>query len=285
MINFTIRCSAIHQIMAGNIGLTDIQDAELNELIKRNLDFCNKVVGVKPLTDIMTAKVKDFTDKKNNPELPQGAKTYCKKWLKEYLYQRWRELSNKYIEKGNSTEADGVTLTCVQLKLGMVIENKERRDNGTLNGMIDYIVDNVVYDNKSSWDLETFPMFETHPKEEHVWQMQGYCQLWDTPKAVLAYTLNDAPEKMLYDAIRWYDDYSAKANIIKNMVYTQAGWERAAALFFEPLPLSMYPKFVPIPDKDRIKTFTVMRDNIKIGAVYQRRNMCNSYINSLITNS
>lgn len=284
-IKFTIRCSAIHSIMAGNIGLTDTQDSELAELTKRNLDFCNKVPGVKPLTDAMVAKVKDLTQKRDFTELPQGAKTYCKKWLKERLYHRYRELSNKYLEKGNTTEADGVTLTCIQLKLGMVKENTERRNNGFINGMIDYIVANVVYDNKSSWDLETFPMFEAAPKEEHIWQMQGYCELWDTPKAVVSYTLNDAPEKMLFDATRWYDDYAAKANIIRNMVYTQQGWERAAALFFDALPINMYPSFVPIPDKDRIRNFTVMRDNIKIGSIYKRVNMCNSYINSLISNN
>ena len=269
--------------MAGTVGLTDKQDAELTELIQRNIDFTNG--KAKPLTDIMTQKVRDYTFEKENPELPAGAKSYCKKWLKEQLYQRWREISNKYLEKGNSTQADGITLTCVQLKLGMVKENTERKTNSHFTGEIDYIVDGVIYDNKSSWDLETFPMFEPAPKPEHEWQMQGYCELWDKPKAMLAYTLNDAPEKMIWDAVKWYDDLKARAEVVRNMVYTQGGWERASVLFFDGLPLAMHPKFVPIPDKDRIKTFTVMRDNIKIGQAYQRVNMCNSYINSLISNS
>lgn len=271
--------------MAGTVGLTDKQDQELAELIKRNLDYCNKVPGVKPLTDIMSQKVFDYQFEKENPELPQGAKSYCKKWLKEQLYQRWRDISSKYIEKGNLTEADGITLACVQLKLGMVKENTERKCNTAMNGMIDFIVDGVVYDNKSSWDLETFPMFESSPKPEHEWQMQGYCELWDAPKAILTYTLNDAPEKIIWDAVKWYDDLAGRAEIVRNMVYTQKGWERAALLFFESLPINLYPKFVPVPDEKRIKPFTVMRDNIKIGSIYHRVNMCNSYINSLISNN
>lgn len=277
---FIIRCSALGQIMAGTVGLTDKQDAELAELIQRNLDFTQG--KAKPLTDIMAEKVRNYTLEKGNPELPTGAKSYCKKWLKEQLYQRWREISSKYIEKGNSTEADGVTLACVQLKLGMVKENTERKTNSHFSGMIDYIVDGVIYDNKSSWDLETFPMFEPSPKPEHEWQMQGYMELWDASKAVLAYTLNDSPEKMIWDAVKWYDDLQARAEIVKNMVYTKKGWERSSVLFFESLPISMYPKFVPIPDEKRIKPFTVMRDNIKIGQAYQRVNMCKSYVKSLM---
>lgn len=277
---FTIRCSAIAQIMGGAVGLTEKQAETLTILSTRKADPSQK-----PLTSNMETELVDLKEKQANPELPQGAKTYCKKWLKQQEFQRWPELKNKYIEKGNTTEADGVTLTCVQLKLGMVKENTERRNNGFIEGCIDYLVDGVIYDNKSSWDLETFPMYETQPNPDYVWQLNGYMELWDCHKSILVHTLNDAPEKMLFDATRWYDDYAAKAAIIKNMVFTERGWKHAATLFFDALPVTMYPTFVPIPDEKRIKTFPIMRDNIKIGAVYQRRNMCNSYINSLITNS
>lgn len=284
--NFTIRCSAIHQIMGGTVGITDKQDAELAELVKRNLDYCNKVPGVKPLTDIMAAKVRELTHEKNNPELPQGAKTYCKKWLKSIQFDRWPELNNKYIEKGNLTEESGFTLMAVQLKLGMVYKNTERKNNGTINGEWDLRIPGVeVLDNKSCWDLDTFPLYELDAKEEHKWQMQGYMELTGEDKSRVSYTLNDSPEKMLYDAVKWHDDLYKRACIIKNMVFTEAGWKGASELFFDGLPLEMYPKFVPIPDAQRIKAFTVMRDNIKIGGIYHRVQMCNSYINSLISNN
>lgn len=283
---FTIRCSAIHQIMAGNVGITDKQEQELNELVKRNTDFTRGVPGVKPLTDIMSQKVIDLTYEKNNPELPTGAKTYCKKWLKSTRFDRWPELLNKYIEKGNTTEEHGFTLACVQLKLGMIYKNTERRNNGFIQGECDIHIPTVeIIDNKSSWDLDTFPMFEAAPKPEHEWQIQGYCELYDVPRGRVTYTLNDAPEKMLYDAVKWHDDLQQRARIIRNMVFTEQGWGNAAMLFFDGLPLDMYPKFTPVPDPMRIKTFTVMRDNIKIGSIYHRVGMCNSYINSLITNN
>lgn len=283
---FTIRCSAIHQIMAGTVGLTDKQDQELADYVKRNLDFTRGVPGVKPLTDIMSQKVIDLTYEKNNPELPQGAKTYCKKWLKSTQFDRWPELNNKYIEKGNLCEEEGFTLMALQLKLGMVFKNTERKNNGFIQGEWDLLIPEIeVLDNKACWDLETFPMFETDAKEEHKWQLQGYMELLNVPRGRVAYTLNDAPEKMLYDAVKWHDDLAKRAKIIKNMVFTEAGWGRAAALFFDALPLEMYPKFTAIPDVDRIRAFTVMRDNIKIGSIYHRVGMCNSYINSLITNN
>jgi hypothetical protein len=265
--------------MAGSIGLTDKQVETYNALSIR------KGGEGKPLTANMEVELADLQQKKDNPELPAGAKTYCKKWLKERLYQRWRELSNKYIEKGNLCEEDGFTLMAVQLNLGMVFKNTQRKNNGSIMGEWDLFVDNVVYDNKASWDLETFPMFETKPDPDYVWQLQGYMELTGADKSVLAHTLNDAPEKMLYDAVKWYDDHATRAKIIKNMVYTQKGWEIAAKLFFDGLPENLHPKFIPIPDKERIKTFTVFRDNIAIGNIYHRKTMCNSYINSLITNN
>jgi hypothetical protein len=284
-LKFTIRCSAIHNIMAGNIGLTDIQDTKLAELVKRNLDFANKVPGVKPLTDNMTAELKDLTQKRDNPELPTGAKTYCEEWVQCTQAERWPDLNNKYIEKGNLTEEDGFTLMAVQLKLGMVYKNTERRNNGTIQGEWDLLIPGTVIDNKSSWDHVTFPKFKTKMKPEHDWQLQGYMELTGVEKGLLVHTLNDAPEKMLYDKVKWVDDLYQRARIVRNMVYTQKGWERAASLFFDALPLDMYPKFKPIADSDRIKTFSNVRDNIKIGSIYQRVNMCNSYINSLISNN
>lgn len=69
--SFKIRCSALYDICAGEIGLTEKQETRLQELHQRFIG------NGKPLTPNMEAEYNSFLVKKNNPELPQGAKTYC----------------------------------------------------------------------------------------------------------------------------------------------------------------------------------------------------------------
>lgn len=259
--------------MAGSIGLTDVQAVKYAELTERKSG-----IG-KPLTANMEIELAGLQQKKDFPELPTGAKTYCKKWLKETLYRRRTEISSKYIQKGNACEEDGFTLAATQLNLGMVFKNTLRRKNTHIEGEWDLLVDGTVYDNKASWSLDTFPMFETKPDADYVWQLQGYMDLTEAERAVLAYTLNDAPIEMLYDAIRWVDCHRERAKIVNNMVFTEKGWEQARAKLFDTV---FDWQFIPIPDSERIKTFAVARDNAAIGNIYHRVNMCRSYIGVLV---
>jgi len=88
MEQFKIRASAAHEIMAGTIGLTENQEKILSEYTDRE-----NGIG-KPLTDKMKSELLDLKNKKNNPELPQGAKTYCKKWLKNRLFGRREDINS-----------------------------------------------------------------------------------------------------------------------------------------------------------------------------------------------
>ena len=79
MKQFKISCHSIKDIMAGEIGLTDVQLARLNELMERRLG------NGKPLTDNMNNELDKLIYKRDNPQLPQGAITYCQDWLKSNL--------------------------------------------------------------------------------------------------------------------------------------------------------------------------------------------------------
>jgi hypothetical protein len=272
-VKFKIRASACSEIMAGNIGLTDIQTAKLTEMHER------KIGNGKPLTANMEVEYAELVQKRDNPELPQGAKTYCKKWLKEYLYKRRQEISSKYIRKGNLTEEQGFTTMAVQLKLGMVFKNEQYRENDYSTGTWDLFVGDTVYDNKSSWSLDTFPMFDlVNPKPEYEWQMQIYMGLAPAPRSVLAYTLNDAPEIEIQQAIRWVDDHQERVAILNNMIFTQEYFEAMKSKYAADSIID----FVPIPEEKRIKTFPFFMDNSVHYRIKERVKMCNSYINSLI---
>src|SRR5690606_4745172 len=151
---FKIRCSAIHKIMAGTIGLTDIQENRLKELKNRWED--SAIGKAKPLTENMEKELSQLQYKKLNPELPEGLKSYCKQWLKETLYKRREQVKSKYISKGHDTEEEGFTMMAVHLKLGFVQKNEEFKQDDFIMGTcdLDHDASDTVFDNKSSWSLD-----------------------------------------------------------------------------------------------------------------------------------
>jgi len=259
--------------MAGNIGLTDIQQVEYDEFKKR------KNGEGKPLTPKMEETFASYQNKIDKPELPQGAKTYCKKWLKEYLYKRRTDIQSKYITKGNETEESGFTLMCLELKLGMVYKNEQYRENDSMTGTWDLKVPDEVLDNKSCWSLDIFPMFEiVNPKPEYDWQMDVYMELAEVSKARLCYTLNDTPEILIQKELRWVDAPEDRIRVINNMVFTRPYFEAMRNKYAPESDLD----FVEIPQNKRIKTFSYIKDPVRIYRIRERVKMCNVYINSLI---
>ncbi len=272
--SFKIRSSATIEIM-GRMGLTEKQEAALATLEKRKSD-----PTAKPLTKNMERDLADLLAKKANPELPEGAKTHCKKWLKQRLFHRRGEVKSKYIAKGNIHEEDGFTLMTLQLGLGMVYKNTKLYENEYLIGTPDLIVRPRVLDNKCSWDLDTFPMYETEiPDEKYEWQINSYCELTDCEDGDLCYTLIDADEQFIQQAIRWAVTDNEKYDIVNRMVFTKDYFERLKAEYF---PDAEYDYFVEIPEADRLARFEVKKDPAKIADIYKRVPMCRQFIKELL---
>lgn len=276
-INFKIRCSAIGKIMSGRIGLTEIQEQKMRDLITRRNE------GIKPLTANMESELKDLQLKHLNPELPEGAKTYCKQWIKEYLYGRREQIKSKYISKGNETEQDGFTLMAVELKLGMVYSNTELKDNGWLIGTcdLDHEPKDTVYDNKSSWTLDQFPMFESEcPNKDYEAQIQGYMELWGRGNGSVVYTLNDMPRELLGQLIAkpWLSDNERQQEAL-NYIYTREYWDAVKSDLF---PSADEIKFIEIPSAQRVKEFKFARDEKFIADLKVRHGLCQKYINTLL---
>lgn len=280
-LKFRIRCSAISKIMAGDIGLTSIQEETLKDLELRRDGKHPK--GLK-LTDKMMEQLAELNHKKNNPELPQGAKTYCKQWLKEQLYKRRKNVSSWQIEKGHATEQDGFTRMTLNLGLGMVYSNTEFRENDFLMGTcdLDHAPNDTVYDNKSSSDYDTFPLFEeVIPNKDYEDQIQGYCELWDRSNGSVVYTLNDMPIEMIRKMFNkpWLSDNEKQEQVIQH-VYTLDYWNEVKEEFF---PNADEVDFVEIPESQRVKEFKFKRDRPFIEKVRQRVELCQKYIDHLQT--
>jgi len=213
-------------------------------------------------------------------KISAGAMTYCKKWLKEYLYNRRKDIKSKYIDKGNKTEEDGFTIMATELIKEMVYKNTERKSNEWCEGECDLFHNKIVYDNKASYDLDTFPMFEIENPEKKYWQqLQVYAWLWNAESAVLCYTLNDATPDMIEAALKWVVNEDDAYKIVQGMVFTQENFDNYQREYF---PLSELDTFIEIPDADRIKKFDISVDLHNRDKIKKHVELCREYIISLI---
>jgi hypothetical protein len=256
MKKFKIRCSAIGNIVGGNVGLTDKQQSDLKALEEKD-----------KLTALQEIKIYELKEKRDNPVLPIGAKTYCKDWLKGQLLDYRYEFSSKYTDKGNIMEDEAIDFIAEHLGYGMLMKNEERKSDEWMQGECDVELNELIIDVKNSWDASTFPMFENEvPNESYDWQLQGYMNLYDKPKARLIYCLMDTPEHLIERDARWDS--------------IRQGYEE--------LEKSVYDKFVKnltypnVDPKLRIKVFDIERDDSKIQKIKDRVILCREYIDELL---
>jgi hypothetical protein len=262
MKDFKIHCSAISKIMAGNIGLTDVQTARFDEL------FARSTGNGKPLTPNIEKELSELMRKKMNPELPQGAKTYLKSWLKRELFNRKQDWKAIVIEKGLQVEQQGIDLVNAINGLDAV-KNEQYFGNDFMQGTPDIILEDCVRDIKSSWELFTFPMFDDSvPNEDYYWQLQGYMILTGKRKAHLDYVLIDTPMPLILQDLK--------------KLYFQSGG--AAEDWYPEAYEFMYTnyRFGDIPDDKRIKTYSFDFEEGISEKIEQRVGMCREYLNQLI---
>lgn len=137
MEQFKIHCHAIGEIMGGVNRPTPKQLAELARLQEK--------AKTKPLTANQQETVNDIIKRRDaKPELQKGAKTYCQKWLKERLYKRRKEFSNKYTEKGNLCEPEGIELTARIMGYGLISKNEKFFSDADICGTPDLILHDIV---------------------------------------------------------------------------------------------------------------------------------------------
>lgn len=259
---FKINCHAISEIMAGEIGLTPVQESRLLELEQRA-----NGIG-KPLTDNMVIELDKLINKRDNPELPQGAKTYCKKWLKKELFGYKENWKSVVIDKGLAVEEDGINLVELVYGTEKLYKNEDWFSNDFCQGTPDIISKDIVRDIKCSWDIFSFPMFdEDLPKKDYWWQLQGYMWLTGIKKASLDYVLIDTPMPLvLLD--------------LKKLYYQSGGVaEEWTPEKYEYLYTNY--RFDKIPNNMRVKSFEFEFENWIPEQISYRVELCRKYINTL----
>jgi hypothetical protein len=257
---YRFRCSSLGTIMTGvKGGLTDKQKTLFNDLDKRY-----KGEG-RPLTDNQRKIHAELLAKKElTPKLSQTVTSYLEKLFKEEVTGKRTDIETDAIWKGRIAEESSITLYSNFVNEPF-FKNSERRSNDFITGEPDN-VDGKIRDVKTSWNLDTFPMFEIGcPNNGYWWQLQGYMELWDIDEAELIYCLVDTPNEMIEDAKRrfcWRRNYidipeEDEKRIESNMT------------------------FYDIPEQFRVRIFDVKRDKEAIVRLYAQIELCRDYLNKL----
>lgn len=294
-IKFKCRCHAIGKIMTEPKGKSNmdlyIEAKEKLKSLETRLDSfkdksCKTAVEIEtntiPKTKELITKLSLVKDKK---ELSETAKQYLKEWILNHKYNRKKEFSNKYTEKGNSTEQDGLqVIQDVLFKGAFLPKNKLQFEDEYLMGMQDVIIGDFVIDNKSSWNLFTFPSGETEiPDKGYDWQGRGYMRLAKKENFLLCYTLNDTPTELIEDEIFRFKrvnniiDISDQEcyNVAKNLLFTFKGLQENAFLY----PNADTSCFIEIPVEKRLVKFQTERDLEIEQKIIERVQECEVWIN------
>jgi len=136
-----------------------------------------------------------------NEVLSQTAKSYLEELAIEQMYGVRKDISNKYMDKGNQCESQSISLIDPFMQ-----KNQHTFQNEWITGTPDVAEADFVLDVKTSWNIWTFPHFETEiPTKDYYYQLQAYMWLTEREHAKLCYTLINTPEDLIgYEPIEWH---------------------------------------------------------------------------------
>lgn len=257
---YKVHASGAGAIMAGSLGLSEAQEKTLFELVNKP----------KARTELQEKTMQELMHKKANPELPEGAKTQCKIWIKQNIYARRKEFTSKYTERGDISELATLDFTAKFLGLPGCPKNDQFFENDWFVGTPDSLPDgqDLVIDAKSPWDCFTFPLFDdVLPEKDYFAQAQVYMDLTERSSAIFSYVLNDTPENIIVqEAKNWCfrNGEQFRPEVVEEMR------ERLT--------------YKNIDDRYKIKVFRIERDDIYIHEMRKRVEMCREFIENFLKN-
>jgi hypothetical protein len=197
---FKCHASAAGTIMgAWRGGLTDKQQEEFNAL-----DARYKGIG-KPLTEKQSVTHAELLVKSKTPRtLPDTCTTYLKEWLIEQATGVRKEVETKQILKGRYVEDDAIAMLSEYYGWIGAKKNEVTFENEYFIGTPDIHLPALISDNKSPWDIFTFPWFYNEcPEKDYPQQLQVYMDLTGVRKGQVDYTLMPTPE----DVPQWWTSH------------------------------------------------------------------------------
>lgn len=208
------------------------------------MDFSQTLIHCSSLSKI-TTEPRNKADK-DAGNLSETAKSHLIEVYALNKYNFKKDISNKYTEKGNYCEPEGLAMIAEFTGLNIEKNELEPFENEYFIGTPDAIVieKKIIFDNKSSYDWLTFlSNIDGELDNTYSCQMNGYLDLLGWGTGYIAYTLIDTPEFIRnaekYALLRKMDVISedspdflrAWSKKEANMIYSQHPLEERILLF------------------------------------------------------
>lgn len=202
--------------------------------------------------------------------LGETGKTYAKNWLKSKQYDKpVGNFTSKYTNKGNEMEQAGIDLVCEFLGVDFAFKNEQYYENEYFTGTPDVVQPGAIWDLKTSWSVDTFPIYNTElSSKQKLYYDQGqvYMDLLGIDTYYLCYTLQNTPlELVQIEALRYCRD--------ENIELT----EEIENEFIELHQYSHY------PIEQRVKIFKFKRDIDYIVFIKERVEEVREYLHEIET--
>lgn len=244
------------------------------------IDFSKHLFRCSSIGTIMTNGTGADKDK-----MGKTCKSKLHEIYKELTTHRTREYSSKYIDKGIRCEEDALTLLS-RYKQEFFVKNKLRINNEFVTGEPDIIHLPEGYDTKCSWDIWTFPSFETEIDKGYDYQNLGYIALTGADKWSTVHCLVNAPadlidkeKKFIYYELGMPEDdnldYIERCiEVEKNMIFDMKAF-KAHNPYYD---LACKDWTYDLPIEERIKEFVTEKSEEKLKSIYGRIEECREYL-------
>lgn len=217
-------------------------------------------------------------------------KTGQKRAIKTYIENtdnRYKDVKSKYLDKGLLNELGAIELVNSVYGTNFV-KNETRLTNDYITGECDVEDEHEIDDIKCSWDRFTFE--ESRLDDDYEWQLRGYMELYDKPKARVIYCLTDAPDHIILKELeRTANNFDGDLpdqiaiRIIINMIYDIDNFHR----FLELAPIDrravekQINSFVHIPKERKVHQVVFGRDKTKTDLLYRRIEEARQFISDI----
>lgn len=194
--------------------------------------------------------------KSKSEKISSSAKSAVREIAKYDLFGYQSFEGCKFTEKGLQLEEQAVRLSSLSRGLALK-KNTERRENDWISGECDIYIPTrkIIIDTKCSWDIGTHPFFKDEAEEKakkqgYDVQMQGYMWLWDCEEAHIDFCLFPTP----LDMVKPWESEEKLIDLVDQ-----------------------------IPQKKRLTTVVIKRDEKVIEKIKQRVEAAQEYYQELIT--
>jgi hypothetical protein len=217
-----------------------------------------------------------MTESRTKDQFGETCKAHLMECYVAQTYGRFKDVTNKYIEKGLVAEEDSIDLYSV-VKKHVFVKNTEVISNDFFVGTPDlYLGPSIkraetVIDLKTSWDIFTF--FGTMAKaldKRYYWQLQAYMDLTGAKQAKLVYCLVNTPLKLIEDQ---------KKKLLWTMAVIDPDTDEAYQKACEQVEKNSI--YDDIPMEKRYIEETIDRDQDAIDKAHQRVEDCREFLNQL----